>query len=186
VAIKNLKAAEAVGFGDDQKLKLRHQQQLALAQRASGDYKESIESFKKILEQSNGISFQLDAAKTLFLWGDAEENLTPLVEALNGTGEYKHKDANSGRERVRKRIWGWNKMVDLTRKNERFREEFREALYYSVLTRLRYGQIKKDSDAIGNAKKQLRNAQARFDDLTEGVWKSKFEELERELKKAAP
>ena len=186
LAITNLEAAAAVGFGDNKAQRLRHQQQLALAQRASGKYQESVESFKKILEESNGLSFQLDAAKTLYLWGDAENDATPLIGALNGTGKYMYKSSKTGKERERNRIWGWNRMVDQTRKDPKYREEFRESLYYSVLTRLRYGEIKQDAKAINSAKKQLKNALQRFDDLKEGGWESKYEQLETRIEKAAP
>ena len=179
-AIGLLDAAKEAGFDGDEKLELNYQQQLALAQRSSGDYEAAVKSFEAILAKANGLNLQIDAAKTLFLWGVEKNEGQPLVSAMNGRTTYK--DPKTGKSR--KRIWGWKTLDGLTRGNEKFREQFRECKYYSVLCRLRYGEIADSKKAIQSAKKDLDRALQRFDDLAVGPWKKKYDQLLKDLESA--
>jgi hypothetical protein len=179
-AIKLLELAKQAGFGDDQGLELSYQHQLALAQRGSGDYATAVKSFEAILEKANGLNFQIDAAKTLFMWGVEANDANALTKSMNGQGQYRDKKT----KKTRKRIWGWKTMVGLIRNNEKLREQFRECEYYSVLCRLRYGEIKNSVKAIDSAKGELEKALKRYPDLAVGVWKSRFEQLKKDLDSA--
>ena len=179
-AISLLDSAKQAGFGDDEKLQLSYQQQLALAQRSSGKYKESVDSFTKILEQRSGLNVQIDAAKTLLMWGVEKQDSAVITRSMNGMGDYKDPKTN----RPRKRIWGWKTLAQLTRSDEKFREQFRECQYYSVLCRLEYGRVAKSKKAINSAKGELGKAMQRYKDLATGPWKSKYNQLLKDLDSA--
>ena len=179
-AIELLGAAKQAGFGGDAKLELNYQQQLALAQRSSGNYKESVDSFTKILEKTNGLSLQIDAARTLLMWGVDKKDTKILTQSMNGLGDYRDPKTN----RTRKRIWGWKLLAGLTRSKEEYREQFRESQYYSVLCRLEYGKIAKSKKALDSAKGELDKAMKRYPDLATGPWKSKYEQLLKDLDSA--
>ena len=179
-AIKLLDAAKQAGFAKDKGLELNYQQQLALAQRGSGDYEAAVTNFEKILEKSNGLNIQMDAARTLYIWGVESKNKDALTKAINGRGDYRDPKTKKNR----KRIWGWKTLVSLTRGKEKFTEQFRECLYYSVLTRYQYGKIFNNSKAINSARKDLQKALKRFDNLREGQWKNKFDQLLKDLEGA--
>ena len=172
-AIGLFDAAKKAGFGGDKGLGLNYQHQLALAQRASGNYEAAVKSFEKILEQNNGLNLQMDAAKTLYMWGIEKKDKGVLTKAMNGQTPYRDPKT----KKQRKRIWGWKTLVDLIKNNEKLREQFRECLYYKVLCRLRYGEIANSAKAIESAKGELNKAIKRYDDLLIGPWKNKFEEL---------
>ena len=179
-AIASLEAARQVGFADNPELELNYQHQLALALRGSGQYEKAVASFQKLLEKSNGINFQIDGAKTLYMWGVNEKEATALAKAVNGTGKYR--DPKTKKEK--KRIWGWSTIVSLTRKDAKYRPIFREALYYKVLCRFQYGQIKNDKASAKSALKELENALKRFDDLKVEPWTQKYDQLHLKLKQA--
>ncbi len=179
-AIELLEAAKQSGFAGDKGLELNYQHQLALAQRGSGDYEASVASFEKILESSNGLNLQIDAAKTLLMWGIEKKNTKALTSSMNGRGDYRDPKT----KKARKRIWGWKMLVSLTRGNEKLREQFRECEYYSVLCRFRYGEIANSSKAIESALSELRKALIRFDDLAVGAWKKKYDQLLIDLEAA--
>ena len=179
-AIKLLDAAKQAGFGKDKALESNYQQQLAKAQRGSGDYEAAVDNFEKILEKSNGLNIQIDAAKTLYLWGVEAKHKKALTSAINGRGDYRDPKTKKNR----KRIWGWKTLVSLTRGKEKFIEQFRESLYYSVLTRYQYGKLFDSSKAIKSARTDLQKALKRFDNLREGQWKNKFDQLLKDLEGA--
>ncbi len=179
-AISLLDAAKKAGFGNDKGLELNYQHQLALAQRSSGNYEASISSFEKILEKTNGLNLQIDAAKTLLMWGVDKKDTKALTSSMNGRGQYRDPKT----KKVRKRIWGWKTLVSLTRSKESFREQFRECEYNSVLCRLRYGEIANSKKAIESAKGELEKALKRFDDLAIGAWKNKYDQLLKDLDSA--
>ncbi|WP_148619045.1 hypothetical protein [Mariniblastus fucicola] len=179
-AIALLEAAKKAGFGKDKSLELNYQHQLALAQRCSGDFEAAVSSFEKILETANGLNLQIDAAKTLLMWGIEKKDTKALTSSMNGRGQYRDPKTN----KLRKRIWGWKLLVSLTRSKENLREQFRECEYYSVLCRFRYGQIANNPKAIDSAYGELQKALKRFDDLAVGAWKKKYDQLLKELESA--
>ena len=99
---------------------------------------------------------------------------------MNGMGDYKDPKTN----RPRKRIWGWKTLAQLTRSDEKFREQFRECQYHSVLCRLEYGRVAKSKKAINSAKSELGKAMQRYKDLATGPWKSKYNQLLKDLDSA--
>jgi hypothetical protein len=148
-----------------------------LAQRGSGDYEASVAGFEKIIEQANGLNLQIDAAKTLLMWGVEKKDKKALTSSMNGRTDY----VDPKTKKRRRRIWGWKTLVSLTRGKEKLRDQFRECLYYSVLCRYRYGQIANSDKAINSAHGELEKALKRFDDLAVGAWKQKFEQLLKDL-----
>ena len=180
-AIRLLDEANNAGFAGDRNLELAYQKQLALAQRGSGDYEASVSSFESILENSNSITLQIEAAKTLLFWGMEKKNAKALAGSMNGRGEYRDPKTKKNR----KRIWGWTLLISGSRSNEKLREQYRECQYYSVLCRFRYGQLTNSKKTIASAQSELTKALKRFDDLAVGAWKSRYEQLQRELKAAS-
>jgi tetratricopeptide (TPR) repeat protein len=179
-AIKLVSAAKKAGFGNDKALELAYQHQLALAQRGSGDFAAAVESFEKILEKSNGINLQIDAAKTLLLWGIEKKNVKALTSSMNGRGEFRDPKT----KKRRKRIMGWKSLVSATRSSEKLQEQFQECEYYSLLCRFRYGELKDNKKAIESAHGELVKALKRFPFLATGPWKKKFEQLLKDLEAA--
>lgn len=179
-AISLLDAAKKAGFGKDKSLELNYQHQLALAQRGSGDYEAAVASFEKILESSNGLNLQIDAAKTLLMWGVEKKNKAALVWAMNGKTDY----VDPKTKKRRRRIWGWKLLVSLTRSKENLMEQFRECEYNSVLCRFRYGEIASDPKAVRSAHGELEKALTRFDNLAVGMWKKKYDQLQKDLEAA--
>lgn len=180
-AISLLEASKKAGFGDDKGLALNYQHQLALAQRGSGNFSAAADSLEKILETANGLNIQIDAAKTLLMWGIEKKDKKALTSAMNGRGDYRDPKT----KKMRKRIWGWKTLASLTRGKEKLREQFRECLYYSVQTRFEYGKIANSSKAIDSALGELKKAIKRFDFLRVGPWENKFDQLLIDLEKAA-
>lgn len=179
-AIVLLESAKKAGFGGDKALELSYQHQLALAQRGSGDYKAAVASFEKILESANGLNIQIDAAKTLLMWGVEKKDKAALTSSMNGRGDYRDPKT----KKKRKRIWGWKTLVSLTRNKEKLMEQFRECVYSSVLCRLRFGEIANNSKAVKSAHGELEKALKRYDNLAVGAWKKKYNQLQKDLEAA--
>ena len=179
-AVGLLESAKKAGFGNEKGLELNYQHQRAIAQRESGDYKAAVESFEKILESSNGLNIQIDAAKTLLFWGIEKKNTKVLANAMNGRGDYRDPKT----KKPRKRILGWNTLTSITRNNKKFLEQFRECQYYSVLCRFRFGQIDGKPRQISSARGELEKALKRFNNLAVGMWKTKYNQLQKELEGA--
>jgi len=180
-AIALLKSAEKAGFGKDKALERSYQVQLALAQRGSGDYSAAVSSFEKILESSNGLNIQMEAATTLLMWGIDGKDPKALTSSMNGRGDYRDPKT----KKMRKRIWGWKALVGYTRGKEKLRGPFKECLYNSVRCRFEYGKIANSSKAIDSALSELNKALKRFEFLrTGGTWKNKFDQLLKDLQAA--
>ena len=179
-AISLLESAKKAGFGKDAKLEVNYQQQLALAQRSSGDYAAAVVSFEKILEKSNSLSLQIDAAKTLLMLGVEKKDKQALTSSMNGQGNYRDPKT----KKPRKRISGWKSLVDYTRNKENLIEQFRECLYYKTLCRLRYGEVAGSKKAVNSAHGELTKALKRFDNINVGPWKKKYDQLLKDIEAA--
>jgi len=181
-AVKAFDKVDKIGFaGDPQekanlaKLKL----QRALSQRGAGNFEPAVEQLSEILKANpNAINFQIEACETLQAWGQGSKLAQKYLEATKGTGTYK--DPKTGR--TKKLIWGWEKIALATRKNEKFRDTFFNALYHVAECRLEYGIIKGNKKAIAAAKKEIVKERERDETFAGMVkWAKKFQQLEARI-----
>lgn len=173
-----LERAEKLGVEDpNQKLALQHLQARALA--GSGDYQQSIAMFVQLLKQKASLTWQLDAAETLQMWGKNKKNADAYAKAMMGTGKYK--DPKTKRDK--NAIWGWRKLVQLTRGNEKLNDAYRTSIYNSVKSRFDYGLLKNNKKAINSSHSELSKALKRFPFLSVGPSGKKFQTLIAEMKK---
>ena len=176
-ANRALDQAKSIGISDPQKV-LRLQYLQALAFRGEGQYEQSVNEFIALLKtrQSN-LTWQIDAAQTLQMWGENKANDQAYAKALTGTGQ------TQVGKRKRNVVWGWRALVQRTRGNEKFNDAFRVAVYNSVKTRFEYGVLKNDKKIIASSQRELDKALSRFPFLRQGHWKSKFEALQAKIQK---
>ena len=173
-----LDRAEKLGVEDpNAKLALQHLQALAL--RGSGDYQQSVSMFEQLLKQKAALTWQLDAAETLQMWGKNKKNADAYAKAMMGSGKYKDPKTN----RTKNAIWGWRKLVQLTRGKEKLNDTFRTSIYNSVKSRFEYGLLKQNQKAIDSSYSELSKALQRFAFLNAGPWNTKFQTLVAEMKK---
>ena len=172
-----LDRAKSAGVNDPKKI-LTLQYLQALAYRGEGQYEQSVSEFIALLKtrQSN-LTWQIDAAETLQMWGKNKSNDQAYAKALNGTGQ-----AQVGK-RKRNVVWGWRALEQRTRGNEKFNDAYRVALYNSVKTRFEYGALKRDKKIVASSQRELDKALKRFPFLNQGRWKAKFQALQAEIKK---
>ena len=175
-AIESLEAAKAAGF-DGPNDELMYEQQLALAKRGSGDYEAAVSQFVDVLKKKSLLNLQIDAAKTLYMWGINEENPDALAKAMMGTEKFTDPKTN----RTSNVIWGWRTLVQATRGKDKFNDIFGECLYYSVQSRYQYGKLSNSQKAIDSAKGELEKALQRFGFLSNGPWKAKYDALLAEM-----
>lgn len=173
-----LDRAQGLGVADpNAKLALQHLQALAL--RGSGDYQKSVSMFEQLLKEKAALPWQLDAAETLQMWGKDQKNTDAYAKAMMGSGKFK----DSKTKRDKNAIWGWRKLVQLTRGKEKLNDAFRTSIYNSVKSRFEYGLLKKNQKAIDSSFSELSKALQRFAFLSAGPWNNKFQTLIAEMKK---
>ena len=173
-----LDRAQKLGVADpNAKLALRHLQALAL--RGSGDYQKSITMFEELLKEKAALTWQLDAAETLQMWGENKKNADAYVKAMMGSGKFK--DPKTKRDK--NAIWGWRRLVQLTRGKEKLNEAFRTSKYNSVKSRFEYGMLKRNKKAIASSHSELSKSLKRFPFLSAGPWGKRFQTLLAEIKK---
>ena len=174
-AISALDRAEKIGINDS-KLKLTLAQQRALALRGSGKYQASVNAFVELLKVNSAVNLQIDAAETLQMWGKTESNKTAYAKAMMGTGRYKDG------KREKNAVWGWRKLVQVTRGKEKFNAIYRTSLYNSVKSRFEYGVLDSNKKAIASSLSELEKSFQRFPFLKTGPWAKKFDDLVAEIK----
>lgn len=152
---------------------LRYQQ--AIAMRGSGQFAESIATFVELLKKKSSLSIQIDAARTLEMWGLEQKSADALAKAMMGDGRYTEKG------RQKNAIWGWRKLVQLTRGKDNLNDAFRESLFHSIKSRFEYGRLKQNTKAVASARSELEKSLQRFDFLQTGVWAERFESLANEI-----
>jgi len=184
-AIDALDKSEKIGFADDPQLAemtLGLKRERALSQRGAGNYEVAVDQLAEILMQNpNAINIQIDASATLQAWAKATKRQKTYVEATKGTRTYK----NPKTKRPSKLIWGWEKIALATRKNEKYRATYFEALYHVAECRMEYGILAKNAGAIKSAGNEIAKERERdptFAGL--GEWKQKFEQLEARINAA--
>ena len=173
-----LDRAQTLGVADpNAKLALRHLQALAL--RGSGEYQKSVSMFEQLLKEKAALTWQLDAAETLQMWGENKKNAEAYIKAMMGSGKFK--DPKTKRDK--NAIWGWRRLVQLTRGKEKLNEAFRTSKYNSVKSRFEYGMLKRNKKAIASSHSELSKSLKRFPFLSAGPWGKRFQTLLAEIKK---
>ncbi len=173
-----LDRAQTLGVADpNAQLALQHLQALAL--RGSGDYQQSVSIFEELLRQKALLTWQIDAAETLQMWGKNKKDANAYAKAMMGSGQF----IDPKTKRKKNVIWGWRRLVQVTRGNDKFNDAFRTSIYNSVKSRFEYGLLKKNEKAINSSFSELSKALQRFAFLSAGPWNNKFQTLVAEMKK---
>ena len=176
-ALSASERAKKLGVKDpNAKLALAHLQ--ALAFRGSDEYQKSVDQFADLLKEKPALAWQIDAAETLQMWGKSKQDANAYAKAMMGTGLY------VDGKRKKNAIWGWRKLVEITRGNPKYNDQYRTAIYNSVKSRFEYGVIKQNKKAIKSSYSEINKALERFKFLTAGTWGKKFNTLVAEIKKA--
>ena len=185
-AVEALDKVEKIGFQGEpneqamiSKLKL----QRALSQRGAGNFEPAVEQLSEILRlKPSAINVQIEACETLQQWGKASKRSKKYLEATKGSGSY----TDPKTKRKKPLIWGWEKIALATRRNEKFRDTFFNALYHVAECRMEYGIIEGNSKAIAAAKKEITKERERDPTFAgKADWARKFQELENRIDAAS-
>ena len=182
-AVAALDRAEQLGFGDgDDAVAMTRElkRQRALAQRGAGKFDAALQQFTELLTAKAGdLSTQLDAAMTLQQQAAAEKNAKGFATAILGSAPV----ADPKTKRKRNAIWGWRKLVQVTRGKSQFQDAFYQSLYHMIEARYEMGRLNQSADGTAKALKELDNWQQRNPDFDNGIWKQKFALLRQQIKK---
>ena len=182
-AVSALDRAQELGFGDgDDAVAMTRElkRQRALAQRGAGNFDAALEQFTQLLtDQAGDLNIQVDAAMTLQQKAAAQENASAFATAILGSSPV----ADPKTKRKRNAIWGWKKLVQVTRGKAQFQNAFYQSLYHMIEARFQMGRVNKSADGIGKALKQLDDWQKRDPDFDNGIWKQKFAQLRQRIQK---
>ena len=182
-AVSALDRAEQLGFGngDDAVAMTRElNRQRALAQRGAGNFDAALQQFTQLLtSKANDLNMQLDAAMTLQQQAAANENVKGFAKAILGAAPV----ADPKTKRKRNAIWGWRKLVQITRGKSQFQNAFYRSLYHMIEARHEMGRIEQSAEVTAKALKELDNWQQRDPDFDNGIWKQKFAQLRQRIQK---
>lgn len=184
-AVSALTRAESIGFaGDPQEkaMSMELKRQRALAERGRGKFEAAVDQFAEILaESSSSLTVQLDAAETLQAWAKSTSRPKGYVEAIKGAKAVKDPKT----KRMKKLIWGWERIAKATRSNIKFRTTFYKSLYHIAECRMEYGLLEDNQKAIVSAGNEIANERRRDPTFNGNAqWKAKFEALEVRIKEA--
>ena len=93
--------------------------------------------------------------------------------ALEGRDTYK--DPESGKDR--QLVWGWKKLMSLTRGNDKLEDVYRQAYLGRIESLYEYGQLAGKQKAVQAAKQEIQNITNRDPEFGGGLRQRKFEEL---------
>ncbi|HMP79090.1 MAG TPA: hypothetical protein PKD54_06530, partial [Pirellulaceae bacterium] len=125
------------------------------------------------------VPIQLEAAHTLKQWAAATRNANTYGLAMMGTEP--RTDPNNARNR-KNVVWGYRQLVLALRDQETMREQWYEAYYHLIDSRLEYGLLMPSAEAVQSAQTELANLRARDDSMGGASWRPRFEKLERRIK----
>ena len=185
-AVAAFDKAEKLGFASEGAagvgLVLELKRQRALSQRGAGNFEVAVNQLSDILKENpNAINVQIDTCKTLQALGKSANRAQSYIDATKGARPIK--DPKTGRSK--KLIWGWEKITKATRKNEKFRSIYYEALYHVAECRMEYGILAKKPGAIESAGKEIANELKRDPTFSGmGQWKKKFAQLQSRINAA--
>ncbi|PAY16152.1 hypothetical protein CKO51_28030 [Rhodopirellula sp. SM50] len=156
---------------------------LGLSQRLMGEYKDSIDTFDKLLQQKPlMLEAQVEAAQAYESWaGTLPPNIAYKAyrAALEG--------ARPGKDK-KNVIWGWAEISSKTSKminrNENFKEKFFESRYHVALCLYLMGKAGKRDDDIKKAIKVIREAATLFPDLGGPKRRAEYDALMKEAQRS--
>ena len=176
-ADESLRRATEIGFAgreNEARLVQELKRQQAIAKRGAGRYEDAVDLLVEVLrERPSFLQAQIEAAVTLQAWGKSAQLSKAYAEALEGRDTYK--DPESGRDR--QLVWGWKKLMSLTRGKDNLEDTYRQAYLGRIESLYEYGQLTENQNAINAAKKEIQNITNRDPEFGGGRWQRKFEEL---------
>ena len=172
-----LNRATEIGFSgkpNEAQMVQELKRQQAIAKRGAGRYEAAVDLLIEVLrERPAFLQAQIDTAVTLQAWGKASNLSKAYAEALGGRDTYT--DPESGRER--QLVWGWKKLMALTRGKDKLENTYRQAYLGRIECLYEYGLLTEKQDAINAAKKEIKNISKRDPEFGGGDWQLKFEAL---------
>jgi tetratricopeptide (TPR) repeat protein len=178
MAIEALDRASKMGI-KDQALVNELKRQQAIAKRGLGQFEESYAELVELLRLSpNAWNTQMDAARTLQVWGVQKKKPEQLAKALGGSEKFR--DPKTRRQS--NLVWGWARLAEVLKNKPKFSDPYYRSLYAAIETRLEYGLIEQKQEVIAAALKQIDMTKARDEQMGGTDWISKFEKLEQRIR----
>ena len=178
--IKMMDRAGKLGFegaSDAKQLQTSLERDRALARRGLGNFDAAMKELTASLGKSNSnLQLQIEAAKTLQMWGVVGKRKKALEEALGGSGKYTNPKTN----RKGRLVWGWKFLVDVLKNKKKYKSTFHECFLHWLETKFEYAKTVNNTNAIKNILKDIENARKRNPDL--GGFKDGFSKLESMIK----
>lgn len=145
---------------------------LVRAQRGLGNFDEAIATVTSLIESSNTLQAQLEAAKTYQAWGD--KDAIHFKTAIEGAKPGKN-GANL--------IWGFSKIANVASKNPANAEQFYEARYQVAYSRykLALGQGQDKAKLLEQAAKDIQSTARLYPALGGPEMKAKFDALLKQV-----
>ena len=150
---------------------------LAKSQRGLGNFEEAIQSLGDMLEVSNTIPAQMEAAKTYQAWGDAGDS-KGYKTSIEGARPGKN-GANV--------IWGFSKIANVMGKNPNNAELFYEARFQVANSRYKFAMTSSGEDKTKLLEQAARDVQATaslYPALGGPVMASNFDNLLKQIQNA--
>ena len=146
---------------------------LARSQRGLGNFEEAISTLSSMIETSNTLHAQLEAAKTYQAWGDKDAK--HFKTAIEGA-----KPGKNGTNL----IWGYSKIANVAGKNPANAEQFYEARYQVANSRykLALGQGQDKAKLLEQAAKDIQSTARLYPALGGPEMKAKFDALLKLIK----
>lgn len=147
---------------------------LAKSQRGLGNFEEAISTISSLIETSNTLLAQLEAAKTYQAWG--EKDAKHYKTAIEGA-----KPGKNGANQ----IWGFSKIANVAGKNPANSEQFYEARYQVANSRykLALGQGQEKAKLLEQAAKDIQSTARLYPALGGPEMKAKFDALLKLIQK---
>ena len=152
--------------GIDSQVKLM----LAKSKRGLGNFDEAVATISSLLETSNSLQAQIEAAKTYQAWGDAKD-IKQYKSAIEGAKPGKN-GANI--------IWGFSKIANQMSKNPANADQFYEARYQVANSRYKFALGSQPPDKeklLEQAAKDIQSTARLYPALGGPEMKSKFDAL---------
>lgn len=145
---------------------------LARSQRGMGEFEEAIATISSLIETSNTLQAQLEAAKTYQAWG--EKDAKYFKTAIEG--------AKAGKNGANL-IWGFSKIANVASKNPANSEQFYEARYQVANSRykLALGQGQDKAKLLEQAAKDIQSTARLYPALGGPEMKAKFDALLKQI-----
>ncbi len=158
----------------DPKIQLAILRGQANALRGTGKFEEAIKLFGDILEDPTNqryVDLQVDAAMTLAEWGLEKNDVTALVEAVQGGVKRNGKST----------VMGWTQLAKIARR-DKSASSFAEAIYYIAKCKFQYGKLKSQPGMCDAAIEEIVKFSQNDPELGGPLWKPRLEKLLSDLR----